>query len=79
MASFEEIRQLVSDCVSRIAADRAVLKRITEELSYTDQVIQRATLAYHVSLWTLEKLERSQSNSRLDGLPRALPQEPSDY
>jgi hypothetical protein len=38
-----------------------MLKRLAQELSYTDQVIERATLAYNVSLWTLEKIERSHS------------------
>jgi hypothetical protein len=38
-----------------------MLQRLTQELSHTDQVIERATLAYNVSLWTLEKIERSHS------------------
>ena len=47
MASFEEIRQLISECHYRIATDRAALQRMAQELSYTDQVIKRGTLAYH--------------------------------
>lgn len=81
MAGFEDIRRLVSECRSRIAVDRAALQRIAQELSYTDHVIERATLAYHVSLWTLEKIDQSVSNSRLYGPnppPRASPPEPSD-
>jgi predicted nucleic acid-binding protein len=65
MAQVDEIRQLVSQSRSRVAKDRAVLQRLARELSYTDQVIGRATLAYNVSLWTLEKFERSQFNLRL--------------
>jgi chitodextrinase len=66
MAQVDEIRRLVSESRSRIAEDRAALQRMAQKLSYTDQVVERATLAYNVSLWTLEKIERSQSNSRLD-------------
>jgi predicted nucleic acid-binding protein len=66
MAQVDKIRPLVSQSRSRIAQDQAALRRMAEELSYTDQVIVRATLAYNVSLWTLEKIERSQSNSRLN-------------
>jgi len=66
MAQFDEIRRIASESRSRIAEDRAALRRLAQELSYTDQVIERATLAYNVSLWTLEKFERSQSNSRLN-------------
>ena len=71
MAQVDEIRRLVSASRSRITEDRAMLQRMARELSYTDQVIERATLAYNVSLWTLEKFERSQSNSRLNNPPRA--------
>jgi hypothetical protein len=66
MAQVDEIRRLVSESRSRIAEDRAALRRMAQKLSYTDQVVERATLAYNVSLWTLEKIERSQSNSRLN-------------
>jgi chitodextrinase len=66
MAQVDEIRRLVSESRSWIAEDRAALQRMAQKLSYTDQVVERATLAYNVSLWTLEKIERSQSNSRLD-------------
>jgi hypothetical protein len=65
MTPIDEIRALVFHSRSRIAQDRAALRRMAEELSYTDQVIERATLAYNVSLWTLEKFERSQFNLRL--------------
>jgi predicted nucleic acid-binding protein len=61
MAQFDEIRRLAFESRSRIAEDRAALRRLAQELSYTDQVIERATLAYNVSLWTLEKFERSHS------------------
>ena len=65
MAQVDEIRQLVSQSRSRVAKDRAMLQRLAQELSCTDQVIERATLAYNVSLGTLEKFERSQFNLRL--------------
>jgi hypothetical protein len=65
MTPIDEIRALVFHSRSRIAQDRGALRRMAEELSYTDQIIERATLAYNVSLWTLEKFERSQFNLRL--------------
>jgi hypothetical protein len=43
-----------------------MLQRMAQELSQTWQVIERATLAYHVSLWTLEKIERNKFNSYLN-------------
>jgi hypothetical protein len=74
MVRFDEIRR-------RIEADRAMLQRMAQELSYTDQVIKSATLAYHASLLILGKVEPSQINSRLNGpnpLPSASSPEPSD-
>jgi hypothetical protein len=74
MARFDEISR-------RIAADRAMLQRMAQELSYTHQVIKRATLAYHASLLALRKVEPSQINSPLNGpnpLPSAFLAEPSD-
>jgi hypothetical protein len=76
MARFEDVIQLISKCHYRIAEDRAALQRLAREPSYTHYVIERATLAYHVSLWTLEKIERSQSISHLNAA--SSPPEPSD-
>jgi predicted nucleic acid-binding protein len=70
MAQFDEIRWLASKSRSRVAEDRAALRRLAQELSYTDHVIERATLAYNVSLWTLEKVERSYS--RRSAAPSSL-------
>jgi outer membrane PBP1 activator LpoA protein len=43
--------------------DRAMLRRLRQGILQTQSVIERATLAYHASLLTLEKIERSRSNS----------------
>jgi hypothetical protein len=57
MPTLGEVRELIARSRLLVQSDRAYLRRLNHELAKTQSVIERASVAYTVSDWLLQKID----------------------